>query len=627
MPIDFAAVAARFAGVFAAQEHAMRVARRAVRPVLERRLLAGRQTDRATERFPVLLFLDGAVTLRVVPSQHRALERTTPVPSLADAGLAFLTGLTRPRPLEAANALPGLLRQLLAVAAAVDASASGAAPRPAVFDSSDLVGVAVLAFRALTEASAKGGDLERLTAQLRAVLPVPVPVPVPQPTPPAAAAPATAAAPAEALDGVAAGIAAGIAVVVLLPRVASSLLGALGPAVRDAVQQAVRTVLDLRRDALDTAFAHFAALIGTATRAAHSIAGLLGSHLDFTIRFWTAFGTALAAGLHDFAGALGESLRGVVRFLKVLVIAVSNVIDFNLLHLIPWVGDAAVLDRIPLSVGSLLDEPGTATNRALYGSLSNVLDGITKRVRRSPLVLSPYVRRQLRRARRLLDALFDSHGAGHVLLPDFPEGAPLAARPGFPRLVAPELGPALTGAVGALGTGFRTAVRGALTATAAGLGELADGSIAAQRGATRLPGLDGIGERSAELADRVFGEESRRQRAARPAGGIARAFESWLANGGFTVVGAVIDGYVAGLVDRAREPLPATGHLPTSPRILRRAALGRVVMPRLTLRVGSGADLDDDLADAVATAFAGAVQDAYRTGERRLRVLTEGVRV
>lgn len=613
MPIDFAAAAARFTGAFAAQEHAMRVARRAVRPVLERRLLAGRQADRATARFPVLRFVDGAVTLRVVPSQRRALTRTAPVPSLADAGLAFLAGLTRPLRLDDADAIPGLLSQLLAVVAVLDASASAAAPRPALFDSSDLVAVAVVAFRAFSEASVKGGELERFTDQLRPFVPAHrAETPPPSPSPASSAG---------SLDGIAAGIATGIAVVALLPAVAESLLGALGTVVRRTLQQQFQAVLELRRDALSTAYARFAGLIGTATRLTRGIAGLLGSHLDLTVRVLLAFGTALGTRIRDFVGALGYALRGVVRFMRVALFVVTTAFDFNLARLIPGIGDTFVANVAAFSLDDLLDKPGTGLNRKLYNTLSDVLDGIRKRVRRSPLVLWPYAHRQLRRARLLLDALFDTHGPGQVLLPAFPEGPPLAFHSDFPRLVDPALGPALAGAVGALGDGLRTAVRGALTSTATGLGRFADASLAAQRDASRLPGLDRIGDQSVVLADRVFGDEIRRQSAAPPPDRLARMFESWLAGGGFVVVGAVIDGYVGGLVDRAGEPLP------TSPRILRRAALGRVVLPRLTLRVRAGGDLDEDLADAVAAAFAGAVRDAFRTGERRLRVLTEGVRV
>ncbi|MFF3450530.1 hypothetical protein ACFYXJ_25700 [Streptomyces sp. NPDC002667] len=613
MPIDFAAAAARFAGAFAAQEHALRVARHAVRPALERRLLAGRQTDLATARFPALRFTDGAVTLRVPPSQRGALTRTASVPRPADAGLAFLAGLTRPLRLDGTDAVPGLIEALLAVLAALDASVSGAVPRPAVFDSTDPVAVGVLAFRALSEAGVRGGELDVFVSRIRPLAPVPGGETAPPSAPTAS--------PAGSLDGIAEGIAAGIAAVALLPAVAESLLGVLGTVLARTLAEQRRTVLDLRGDLLDTVFARFAGLTATAARLARGTAGLLGSHLDLTVRFWVAFGTALGARIRDFVGALGHALRGVVRFLRVTLFAVTTAFDFNLLRLLPWVGDSFVTRVTRFSLDDLLDKPGTGLNRALYEDLSAVLESIRKRVRRSPLVLWPYARRQLRRARSLLDALFDTHGPGHVLLPEFPEGAPLTFRSDFPRLIDPALGPALAGAVGALGDGLRTAARGALTGTAAGLAGLADASLAARRDARGIPDLDRVGDRSAALADRVFGDEIRRQGTAPPPDGLARTFGTWLADGGFVVIGAVVDGYVAALADRAAAPLP------TSPRILRRAALGRVVLPRLTLRVRTGGDLDEDLADTVAAAFAGAVRDAFRTGERRLRVLTEGVRV
>ena len=50
------------------------------------------------------------------------------------------------------------------------------------------------------------------------------------------------------------------------------------------------------------------------------------------------------------------------------------------------------------------------------------------------------------------------------------------------------------------------------------------------------------------------------------------------------------------------------------------AQLGRVHVPRLTLRA-QGRAHDETLVRELASTFRGAVQDAYREGERRLRVL------
>jgi hypothetical protein len=109
---------------------------------------------------------------------------------------------------------------------------------------------------------------------------------------------------------------------------------------------------------------------------------------------------------------------------------------------------------------------------------------------------------------------------------------------------------------------------------------------------------------------------------------LAAAFEGWLAAGGFELIGDVIGGYVDGLAAHWRERQvaedtePTTVVTPTSPHLLRRnATVGRVVLPRLTVRAAPGRALDEELADAVAARFAVAVREAYAAGSQRLRDL------
>jgi len=199
---------------------------------------------------------------------------------------------------------------------------------------------------------------------------------------------------------------------------------------------------------------------------------------------------------------------------------------------------------------------------------------------------------------------------------------------------AHPIGPALI----ALRDEVQTGVHDILGAGVGFLNDLGDAFSRAAAGASVLGSPEQyrlIGERASGLAESLFGPDAaelRRRIATRPPDVLARAFESWVARGGFDIIGAAIPLYVAEMrrfwdeeADRAATEAPAEEIvLPTSPHITaRRAQLGRVFMPRLVIRA-PGRALDDELVGVVAARFKEAVEGAFQTGQTRLAAATGG---
>ena len=655
MPIDFVAVAARFEAAFAAQLKNVTVAQKLLDPVLAKRSAAGRAVELATRQFPIVLFQNGAVTLRLAPSQRGVLTLAKPPTSighgLAAGGLAFLDGLANAtRPLRADSqerAIPRFLTSADRALAVVEASVRKfAVPTPGMFDpdprtASDLFGLAALAFRALAEASAKGGRIQRLGTQVRTAMDV-FQAPATGDRPPTAdEVPRT---PDERLDAMASALLGAIGIVGSLPGLLHTLFEGtrirLHQVVLDEFGAIERIVLDLRRTAFQ---AVFAGLSGLAARGVDLVRGamdVVGRNILFSLRFWGVLGGFLAVGVRDFVVRFGRYLRDFLRFTGVLPSLLDAVTRFDLTELLrSKLG--RVTGAIPsFGLGDLLDASGHNVNTALELKLNLALDAAEAALDRLTLGIPfllisdtyRFLYRELHRARRLVRELFDSHGSGSAL-PVLRETAPLRFHSDMPNVgdtLFRDHAAGLHAVVDRLGMALRRGASGALSRTERGFGRLAD-EFAADAGRVGVArGLDRIGARSDALADLVFGPEVTAQREAvrtRVTDAVARAFESWLADGGFLVVGGVIDGYVRELASYWRAQLTEGTELtapitPTSPHLLRkRAVLGRVVVPRLTLRAAPGRELDEELANAVAAQFAAAVRDAHRTGRERLRAI------
>jgi hypothetical protein len=530
---------------------------------------------------------------------------------------------------------------------------------------SDLFGLAALAFRALSQASRNGGEIMRLVKQLRGTMHVLGITPQDEIPPPltAGAARRQAAAPApdplarsrpEQLDAAAYQLIGAVVIVGALPQLVTILLEGMSIRIRmvllDEFTAIERMVYDLRGDLFEVMFV---GIVGLADRGVRLVLGgyrVVSANVSFQLRLWRAFGTELALGIRDFVVVFADYLRDWMRFLNALAGLLDALVNFDLTELLRTkIG--FLVGAIPsFSLGDLLDPSGLRVNLPLRDRLLDVINAAQQAVPTTVDVFTDYPNRQFDRARRLVHELFPGPslppgilGTAYPaapLIPQLLEAAPLRFRSDFPDLSQTLFGGGrkerLIGVVNRLEGAVRGGVRGALNATGKGLDDLATGfrTGAARAADVRAGGkLARIGPQSTQLAERVFGPEVTREREARrPADPLARAFESWLTTGGFLVIGAVIDGYVAGLAAHWREQVAEGAELTapvtaTSPHILRRrATVGKVVLPRLTLRGARGRVLDEELADDVAAYFVMAVQGAYAAGRQRLRELAESGR-
>ncbi|MDX3452477.1 hypothetical protein PV396_11055 [Streptomyces sp. ME02-8801-2C] len=663
MPVDLTAVAARFAAAFALQLKGAAMAQLAIGPVLTKRKAAAVLVERATRQYPVLRFEGDALTLSLAPGQ--SLTGLEPPPSLgsslAQGGLDFLHGIARATAPFAEDSQDTAITRLLGGAERAlrdieEAVRRSATPTARMFDpgratASDLFGSAALGFRAAAEAGGTGGALDRFRGQIEGAAKALQPPARPDDAAAANSAavggtsqPATStvgqpestgreqslpAGPdlAQSLDESARLLTAGLLGTIAGPALLSALLnvaaGILRAVAVDTLAEAERTVLDLRRTAFETAFTELSGLARRGSALAIGAHGVIASNIAFQLRFAQLFFSTVSSGVAGFLTALSGYLADMVALLNAVPAMLTAFTAFDLTKL--WqskLGDVVgwVVD---FSLDDLLDADGRRPNSLLHLQLSDaVLDA---------RVLTLGLSDTLAHAQELVDALFGYNSKGYVT-PELVETAPLAFRSAFPNLADGLFGGGrgrrVTDAVDRLGSAVRGGLGGALESAGTALTGLAAEFAADAARAARLGDggpLTGLGERSAHSADLVLRPEVTASRPARGAlDPLAGSFESWLAGGGFALLGEAIPAYVGQLAAyweaRLTETTELTGQaLPTSPHILRRRALLEAVeVPRVLLRATPGRELDETLADAVAEQLATAVRGAYRTGLREL---------
>lgn len=637
MPIDLTAVAGRFAAVFAGQLRDATAAQKSIEKALARRRESARAAERVTRQLPIFAFYGSAVVLYLTDAQRGALSFGTAEPSLGDHLMGgagrFLTGLSRAtEPFRGDSQETVVPRFVTGADAALsevdDALRRFAVPHPQMFAparrrGTDLFGLAALGFRALAQAATTTGEIRRLTGQIRATLPLLSPQ---APTAPHMSPRG----PEEALDAVAFELVGVTVLIGAAPGLVDVLPGTIDVLLRHTVLLLRSWVLDLlvagearvlglRGDAIEITVTKLARMGGQGVAALGGALGVIGAHVTLSVAVYRSVGAGLAAGVRDFVVLLGRFLTGLVDLMRAVPDLLRVVTAF----------DMARLPLVHFSLDDLLDADGRAVNTGLRDKLlaallvaEGVADGVSAD---QPLLvtlrpLSP----RIDAARRLVAALFDS--GGPVTLP---EGAPLRFHSDFPDLGGALWGEGRRERVLAVVETFQTAVRAGVAASLRGTREGLDLTARAAGEAMRdgWPGtadrVRSAAEQSTVLADRLLGPGEGAPSG--PSDAVARAFESWLATGGILLVGEAIPAYVGELATQWRARLAQGTELtvpltPTSPHILRkRAVLGRVTVPRMTLRLPPGRELDDTLAEEIAGQFADAVRGAYRTGMNRLR--------
>jgi hypothetical protein len=673
VPIDFAAVAARYGQQLAADVRRAVLAQRQIGRVLDRRREAARAVEQATRMFPVVRFHDGAVTMTLSRSQRGLLALTPPPPSVADrlaaGGMGFLRGVARAiEPFRAGGQeraigrfATGFDRALSELVASMKRFES-ATPEP--FDprgrsARDVAGVAALGWRALVDASRKGGDINRLTRQLGGAMDI-----LSGPRGLAAGGMAVAGgAPAapdrslvEQLDVAALQLGGGAVFLGAIPQLLERLLSAVWTRARawllDLLMSIERSVLDLRASLLRRAATGIVAWADRAVDIVAAVEQIIGANVSFMLRFWRRIGTEFAAGVRSFAVGLGAFLRGFVELMRALPNVLAALTRLDLTSLISGALDlrARGVPVPTLTLGSLLDEDARRVNVDLAERLFVVVLNAKQILDRGRALLGQAggelwgrslfdkANRQFARAVWLIQTLFPGwsvgqSGEGPLVVETSPEASPLPFASNFPNLTLFVGGRAqrVIDFVDLLRASLDHRLGELLRRTGDGFGRLAGEFERDARGAGRLGNASRfaqIHDQATGLAGRIVGSEVRAAReGAAPSDPMARAMESWLAGGGFVVIGEVIPAYVAEIARHWREQVHhgeelTTPLLPTSPRILRRrAALGRVALPRMTMRVPAGRELDVTLADEVAERFALTMRDAYATGQRRLAEL------
>ncbi|MFI1105939.1 hypothetical protein [Streptomyces melanogenes] len=641
MPIDLTAVAGRFAAVFAGQLRDATAAQKSIEKALARRREAARAAGRATGQLPIFAFHDSALVLHLADDQRGALLVGTAEPSLGDhltGGAARLvTGLARAtepfRGDSQETVVPRFVTSVDAALSDVDeAMRRFAVPHPQMFaparrPGTDLFGVAALGLRALVQAATTTGEIRRLTEEIRATLPLPAPQAPTAPQMPQRGPDETLDAVAFELLGATVLIGAAPGLVDVLPGTTDVLLRhtvlLLRSWVLDLLVAGEAKVLALRGDAIEFTVAKPARMGGQGMAMLGGALGVIGAHVTLSAAVYRSVGAGLAVAIGDFVVLLGRFLTGLVDLMRAVPDLLRAVTAF----------DMARLPLVHLSLDDVLDADGRAVNTALRDKLLAALlvaEGIAVGASADqPLLvtLRPLAPR-IDAARRLVAALFDS-GQPVTL----PEAAPLRFHSDFPDLGGALFGEGRREQLLAVVETFHGAVR---THVAASLGRTREG-LNLTAGAVSEAMRDGwpgtadrvrsATEQAIALTDRLLGPEQNTQPG--PLDAVARAFESWLATGGILLVGEAIPAYVGELAAQWRARLAEGSELtapltPTSPHILRkRAVLGRVAVPRVTLRLPPGRELDDTLAQKIAGQFADAVRGAYRTGANRLRELAE----
>lgn len=217
----------------------------------------------------------------------------------------------------------------------------------------------------------------------------------------------------------------------------------------------------------------------------------------------------------------------------------------------------------------------------------------------------------------------DSGGPQEKLKLDFGKQVDISA-----TIIKP-LGIKLNDAIGKLGTAADSAVGDVFTAAQGRL----DGTAATFHKAAQAAAAWGpkgfvakmVGDADAFLK-KLFGDQSPEGRKTGMEA-LALAFATWM-QGGFDTIALVADRYVRFMLDEWAEQIGKNEDLPlqvtpTSPKkLLERAELGRVHMPRLRIHAINSV-INEPLANQVAGEFKEAIEEAYRSGLGRLAEFTE----
>lgn len=644
MPIDFARIAALFS---ARQKFLLKFVNQSFERLgkwLGKRLKTITEIERASRRFPVVVFRSGALAVFLDSSQRGALlleEPPTFLESLSAGGRAFVGGLGRVvQAVQEERILPNFMEMIERIFAGILASIERfQQPGPYIFDprqrrASDLIGLAALTYRAFITSTT---ELQRLAGDIGTAISL---------------FSSGAGGSREPAAGASSGSLGGFgSLPELLDRGARYILGAIltlpslpsflalliragwirgRVIVINFLQGIERKVFELRRTVVDIFFVDLHGFLAVGFRLLLAAEFVVMTNLRYFVRFGILYAQELLRNIVRFATELTHYMQFWTNLVERVRRFLEALMDFNLMpYIVPALGLPPVVLRpagLPprLTLGDLLDRTGTVVMERIRASLTNFINTLRWLVRKLPggvIIYHIWAKRKLDLAQEVINQLFQRPAP-------YPAETARFTLPGsFPNIFDAFFGPGAPDFAGALATMARGMVREVREILDAGTDFLYGISAHFQEAARRFSHLGspamyrGIASRAESVADLVFGGQIRefRRSLAERRDPFEEAFISWIAGGGVHIIGQAIPMYVGEMLrywqTQVEEGTELTVTItPTSPHIIaRRVRLGRVRMQDLVIRAQER-DLDDDLVAMVAGRFKTAVENAYVSG-------------
>lgn len=643
MPIDFAAVAARFGEQLANQTHPLPLLFDRLEDAVKKLVEQSERAERVTRAYPIFRYRDGALAVHVDPLGAALLPSATAplgfVDGLRSGGRRFLAELGwSGTAVRQELALPRLLG--VAADAVKDVVASidrFRKPEAAMFDDrqrrlSDIFGLLVLGYNSLLGADAREqllGAARGSAGLLREAQSL-----APPSAPSAPSGKSAVDSLVDSLDGVGEQL---LAAVVLLPVLGETIAvlvhdGALAAkrAILAQLVQVESEVHALRAAAIDGLlgaidFGQLAAdWLFAARLVVLSDIAIVTVVLPSVVQSFLSGLRAFAEGVSAWGSWLAdlmEKIRSVVdAFMKI------DLVGLVLRALLPdW-----LVKRLPvphITIDQLVSFLLGLGEAWVKGALDVFFDGALRLI--NTIDHLPWV--DVSNFYWRVDALAK---AFDIVLtptpPPPPDVMPTTPLAGFPDVYDAFFGGgrdgALVASIDALGVEVRGGLRSALGGSATMFADLgttfaAEADRAASMGSVAR--MRGLAADAAVLSERVFGPEADRLRAGaesqRP-DPLATAFEQAVTSGGFALVGGAIPAYVGEMRRFWATRRPPVDR-PTSPHILaRHGRLGGVRVPSMTVRA-SGRTADRQLAALVAARMHDSIGEAYVTGRREFERL------
>jgi hypothetical protein len=609
---------------------------------LDDRVKKADELEESSRGFPVVWIDGDAVQCWLDDIQRGALSPNGSPPGFWDQiraiGAAFVAGLKRfPEMIANEKIIPRFLSTAAAsLQAILDSVKRFETPTASTFDpalrtAGDLFGIAAMGFRAVL--SSKEQILRFLFSDvLLSYLVI-------QGGKKEGAAPADPKSTTDMLDSVARYILGALMILPHLPELVGRLWESANIAIRnntiEALSKREAKVFGLRRTIIDLFYVRFRDLIVTALAYVQAAGTVITMQATFWLAFVHLYGLRLLLDIRKIVDDVADYIFKVVAWIKdIFITSIDNILNFDLA---PYI--VVLLGGVPGWLLSKIVSPPPFTVLALIHEEAHNL--LLTWIGETIALLSLGFPWTLPVQRRLIELGKVVHKVFSPVLPPLPEPAFSKPAP-FPNIFDQWAKAAKASDIEKkfddLSRQLPEELHNVIGAAADAMGKAGDRfdnlAAAAARGGS-MEEYMALSGRAASLARNAFGPERQKLNEKLTEDQkdiVASSFESWLAMGGFELIGQFLEQYIAGMFDWFRKQ-ESTGdelmaHITkTSPAILaKNKVLGRVLMQRLTIDA-RGRKLDGGLAQEIADRFRGAIFDAYATGQKELSDLVSSVAI